>query len=55
MKDPELRANIRWFELQCIEEQIERLSKSEKEFDKRLVLILQHKREYVRPLAKKPE
>ena len=54
-KDPELRANLFWFELKCLDEQIEELQKSETPKAKHLLPKLQSKRNIVSKLARPPK
>ena len=55
MKDPQLRANLFWFELKCLDEQIEELQQSEAQQAKQLLPKLRSKRNIVSQLAKPPK
>ncbi len=54
MKDPQLRSNLFWFELKCLDEQIGKLQQSEARLRKQRIR-LQSKRVHVSQLAKPPE
>lgn len=54
-KDPELRANLFWFEMKCFDEQIEELQKSEEPKAEELLAKFQSKRNIVSQLARPPK
>lgn len=53
--DIELRANLFWFELQCIDEQIEALKNPKSPREKRLLDSFRSRRHIISQLARPPK